>query len=763
MPEQSYAGPKHPAADCEGCPLYGERYVPDILPVEARVAFIGEAPGQMEAKERQPFVGPSGKLLHRAAEAAGIEGPYALMNTVSCKPPKNRTPTQNEIHRCGKRLDYNLEQLPNVETIITLGATSTRHITGIEKVTQARLGPPKQVGKYKVIPTFHPAACLRQGDNYPSFKADLAKVNAPPSTWEPPEWRLIDDGAEALSWLQMQLHIDPVLAAVDIECGIEKDSDFAHPERYQMLCVGIVINGEVVVIGEQALQSVDVQQAIGRFIRLHQIVCHNGKFDLTGLYPWAKELVVPYFDTMIASYVLDERPGTNSLEFNAIEFLGSPNWKDELDKYLGEDKNYADIPRDILYRYNAYDVWNTWLLKEYFEPKLTPEFRVLHDRLCRTSMMFAYTEMKGSALDFEYLRKLDKEMTEELAELERRTQEWVLNPRSPKQVKEAFEAMGYKLPDTKELTLEILLRGKVKEDCRRFVYAMLDYREKQKLHSTYVKGLLKREYEGRIHTSILVHGTTTGRASSRNPNIHNQPRGPLIRSAFIPDPGFVYIQGDYKTAELRVVGIESGDEWLTSVLADPNRDIHGEVADHFWGPGNWTKDQRVRAKAVVFGLSYGREAESIAREFGISTREAQKYIDDFFALIPGVVAWKEELLERVLRQGWDPTNHFGRQRRFHLITRDNRLDVEKQTFAFIPQSTANDITFEAATRLWERHHLDIRILVHDSILVQAKPDEAPEIAALMSKVMQETAAEIYSDKIPFFVDTEIGPNWGALV
>jgi uracil-DNA glycosylase family 4 len=762
MSTNAWTGSKHPAADCEGCPLYDERYVPNDLTPDARLAFVGEAPGQQEVKTKVPFSGPSGNLLHRAAKSVGINEPIAQLNVVGCRPPKNRTPSANEIHRCGKRLDYDLASMPQLETIVTLGNTATKKLTGLDKVSQARLGPPKEVGKYKIIPTFHPAACLRSGDMYPSMKRDLAKVNEAPSTWHAPDWKLLDDVVDTLDWLDDKIQYEGRLpAVVDIECGIEKDSDWAHPERYQMLCVGIVIQGEVVVISEEICANEQVQQMIAALIKKHKAICHNGKFDMAGLYPWTHELIVPFFDTMIASYVLDERPGTNSLEYNSVEFLGSPNWKAELDKYLGEDKNYAVIPRDVLYRYNAYDIWNTWQLYLYFDPLLTPEFRTLHDRLVRTSIMFAHCEMQGSRMDLEYLDKLDREMLVELEGLEEPLHEWVVNPRSPKQVKEAFEELGNKLEDTRELTLEIMLRGKVNDATERFVQHLLRYRERQKLHSTYVRGLKKRVYQGRIHTSFNVCGTTTGRTSSKNPNIQNQPRGPLIKSAFLADEGKVYVQVDIKTAELRVIAIESEDPWLLEVLADPERDIHGEVATQLYGPG-WTKDQRVRAKAYVFGLGYGREAPSIAREYNISVREAQKGIDGFFELIPGVVAWKENLIQRVMHEGWDPVNHFGRQRRFHLITRDNRMDVEKQTFAFIPQSTANDITFEAATRLWEEG-VDNRILVHDSILACAWPDEAEALAQHMAEVVTNTAAEIYSDRIPFFIDTEIGPNWGALV
>jgi DNA polymerase-1 len=618
---------------------------------------------------------------------------------------------------------------------------------------------------YKIIPTFHPAACLRSGDFYPSMARDLRKVHEAPSVWKAPNFIVLDEPEGATQWLHRKVVNYPSSPVVlDIEVGIEKDVDFEHPERYQFLCVGIVIEGEVVVIGEKALQSSFVQGALKQFIEYHKPICHNGKFDLAGLTALGIYGVL-YFDTMLASHISDERRGTNSLEYNSVEMLGSPSWKAELEQYLGENKNYADIPRDVLYRYNAYDDWNTWLLYQYYVEHLTPKERELHDWMCRVSMMFMHTEMAGSRIDPEYLIQLGEELKLEMAEYMEVTSQFVDNPRSWMQVQNALKELGHETKSTDELHLTMLMRDKrMKPTTKEFIQALLKYRGVQKLHSTYVEGLLKRAYNDRIHTTILLHGTTTGRASSRNPNIHNQPRGYRIRRAWIPDSDeFVYVQADYRTAELRVMGIEADCSYLIPVLSDPERDIHNEVSDVVYGPGNWRKEvERVRTKAVVFGTSYGREPQSIADEYGITVAAAAAIQDGFTDMMPDVIAWKAMLKERVFKQGWDPITHFGRTRHFHLITRENAADVERQLYAFFPQSTANEICYRAATRVWEKYGFDIRILVHDSILVQARPDEANDIGKVIADEMQLTAAEEYSDKIPFFVDVQIGTNWGEL-
>jgi DNA polymerase-1 len=317
------------------------------------------------------------------------------------------------------------------------------------------------------------------------------------------------------------------------------------------------------------------------------------------------------------------------------------------------------------------------------------------------------------------------------------------------------------VPDTQRETLEKVLE-KVAPDSEvaEFLRLLLQHKKEAKLYGTYVKGIRKRLIKGRVHTSFRLHGTTTGRLASRNPNMQNIPRDSTIRRQFVAADGRVFVSADFKAAELRVITTEAGDTYLRELLTDDTRDIHGEIATQLFGPG-WTKDQRVRAKAVVFGLGYGREAYSLSMEYGWPIRTAEKYMRDFFALIPEVVAWREDIKQRILHGGEDlvsPLN--GRRRRFWLITRENQKDVVKEGLAFIPQAVASDLTLESATRLRRDHGVDVRLLVHDNVMAEVREDEAEEVAALMVQVMEQVPKDIYTDYVPFPVDVSIGRSWG---
>jgi DNA polymerase-1 len=619
----------------------------------------------------------------------------------------------------------------------------------------------------RVIPTVHPAFCLRSSDAFPFFVADIGKINGTPKPWTPPQWAAIEDPEAAILALQ-ELQRKYTEIVVDIECKIEKDAAYDHPDQYAMLCIGFAYApGKAVVIGKGALADEHVREQLSTLFRdnTKRWIAHNSKFDTAALHGWSLGDNV-YFDTMLASYVLDERPGTNSLGYCAVEDLGAPDWKHAVDPYIGKDKDYSLIPRKILYQYNAYDCASTFDLKEFYTPKLEAEgLRPLHDFLTRASMGLKYAEMKGVGVDIDVLDDLSEEYTGKLAELESNLSRWIANPRSPKQVKEALQAQKIKVPDTTEDTLT-RLREKVapEGETDRFLELLLQHRKATKFYGTYVKGIRTRLRRGMVHTSFLVHGTTTGRLSSRNPNLQNVPRGPRIRRMFIPAPGYVFVQADYGQIELRVAAILSGDPYLCSVFSDTSRDLFDELGLQLYGPdalGPNRKELRIRTKAYIYGVGYGRSAYDIAREHRITEREAQTGIDTYFGLASRLNTWRHELINQILDDtSPDLQTVFGRKRRFWLITRDNQQDVIKQGLAFIPQSTASDINLLAATRLRLDYGLDVRILVHDSTMVECREEEAEAISPLMCRVMSETAAEIMGDQIPFIVESEIGKNWG---
>lgn len=769
MEESSVETRRHPLARCEDCGLNTKdsKFCPSDGPPTAEIVVVGEAPGFREAKEGRPFTGPSGRLLDLVLKHHGIDrGSVFVTNTCLCRPADNRTPTKSEIACCAPRLKQEV-QSRSPRAILALGNTAVSAIVGQKvSITSYRVGPAKTSPLYPgvdIIATVHPAFILRSADSFPMLVNDVGKLRPDIRiTFEPPKWVAYDEADKARAALvQLGGRYDTLV--VDIETGVEKDTAFEHSDRHQLLCVGFAYApGKGLIIGESACKDVDVRRIMGGLLEDKKVVCHNGKFDLAGLRAIGKGTL--HFDTMLSSYVLDERPGTHGLKYLAVELLGAPQYDLELQRYLSKGDSYAVIPRDVLYQYNAYDVACTWDLMEYYQKRFTESDFKLQSMLCRASDMLMLSEMEGIKVDQTHLDYLTDHYMDGLSDLERKLHTWVDNPRSPMQVKAALEAWGIRTSSTDEDHLHAI-QAAVKpshskyDDIQEFLRLLLEHRREQKLYGTYVKGIRKRLWKGRVYPTFLLHGSVTGRLACRNPNLQNVPRESSIRRMFVPEEGNVFVQADYAAVELRVIACLARDEALRTIFNE-GRDIHNEVALRFFGEG-FTKEQRVRAKAVVYGLSYGREAYSLAQEFGIPVTEAAKYLKTFFELIPEVSKWRDGIQHQILHDQEDLVTYFGRHRRFWLITEDNKKDVVKEGLAFLPQSTASDICLNAAIRLRDRG-IHIRIPVHDSLLAECPVDQAEEVARVMSEVMSETGRELFDDYCTWPVEVNTGNAWSEV-
>lgn len=801
---------RHPLAKCESCPLNvpETKFVPSLVRQNPDLVVVGEAPGAYEATYGAPFKGPSGKLLDQVLGHYGYKRErVTYTNVVSCRPENNSTPPAAAIAACRERLHHDISDVGTGD-LLALGGTATNATVETNRtISYVRVGPPKhptialrKLGFKRVVPSWHPAYCLRNADAFPTLTSDIGKLkDTIHGTWEPPTWISTDDPLEALGYIEtIRQATDRIV--VDIEVGIEKDTAYDHPNEYDLLCVGVAYGKrKAMVFGSGALEDGRVRTALRKLFADLKIIAHNGKFDLAGLYPIFGSITL-WADTMLANYCLDERPGQHGLKVLAVEKLGAPKYDDEIHQYVPKGGNYANIPRPILYKYNAYDVCVTWDLWELLEPRLNntentddwpydTEFKTLrdvHDHVVRGANQLLYLELNGVPIDKPYGQQLRIEFQSRLGVLEDALDSIIsngekktytdkkggsfeaytnmINPRSPKQLKEYYLSQKVALDTTNKEALEGVLdflpQG---SQAARFTRKLLEHRRQQKLFSTYVEGMRKRAYRGRIHTTYTLHGTTSGRLASRNPNLQNIVRDKAIRKQFtVSKPGNVFIQCDYKQAEGRVIATLARDEYLRDIFSNPNVDLFDELSDQLYGTGNWGKEERVRTKAFFYGLGYGREAASIAKEYDIPFREAQQRMNDFMDLIPATAAWQEAIKQRVL-SGADLVTPFGRRRRFYLITQQNKKDVFNEALSFLPQSTASDICLSALIDLRPRlrGHGFMRLTIHDALITECAEDKVEYVGGLMREVMLAKGRE-FTDYVPFEVDLSVGKHWGEL-
>ena len=747
----------HPLAQCEKCPLQKENsYVPSFGKDNASIVFVGETPGRTLLEE----TGPGGKLFDSVLHFHGLNRNEAFITSVcSCVPPSYGSAPTAAIKACLPRLLEELNDHP-YKYIVTLGSKASQTVLGTtEGISSLRAGPPRKGPLTKeslIIPTVHPSVCLRSTDMFPSLVADIGKiVEEPKSPWVPPEY-LVSDDILAVSYLE-EIRSKTGFLVIDIETGYNSEGQI-------LLSVGLgYAFNKVLVLGENACKNPEVRKALGDLLKDKKIIAHNGKFDLAGLEDMDHSDL--WFDTMLASYVLDERKGVHGLKYLASELLGAPKYDEEMKKFLDKDKGYLLAPRPLLYKYNAYDVSCTYSLWKHFEEKMNEEERDLHDYLCEASKCLMEIEKEGILVDLDYLDQLSEEYSEHLRVSEKALQGFTgiptFNPRSPAQVKDYLLSEGLLVESTDVQTLTELLESNRFPD---FCSLMLTQRREQKIYGTYIKGIRSRLLGRRVFPSFLLHGTVSGRLACRNPNMQNVPRESSIRKQFIAAPGNIFIQGDYSQAELRVVATLAQDEFLKEVFDDPSRDIFDEVGTTLYGEravGN--KVLRMRTKAYVYGIQYGREPASIASEYKISLSEARRGYNAYLAQIPQTAKWREGIKSKVL-SGEDLVTPFGRRRRTTLITRENRNDLVKEGLSFLPQSIASDICLRALISLQKilGGRGRIRLPVHDSILVECKEEYEAETSALIRTVMEESARTWFSSYIAFPIDLSRGKNWGEL-
>lgn len=768
---------KHPLAKCEECPYGNEGgFVPTLnLRPKSGIIVMGEAPGHYEAKHGIPFTGPSGDLLNQVLQHHDIpREDIMITNTVLCRPYQNEDPPKTAVDACSHRLRTEIEE-SGAHTIMAVGKVAAHNVIDTKaSMRKLRVGPPKPY-KFnpgiRVIPTWHPAYSLRSPDSFPDLVFDFGKIKGEnEKDWHEPVYRVFDDEYTASQALT-KLREDYDRIVVDIECGVEKDNSFEHPSEYDLLCVGIAYKkGHAVVIGEQALQSEKVRRLLTQLLDSTKIIAHNGKFDLAGLRNLAGKQSL-WFDTMLASNCLDERPGRHGLKVLSIERLGAPDYEAEIKQYVPKGGNYANIPRTVLYRYNAYDVVCTWDLYELFWPEMSDEDHQKLEFIVRGANTLIELELNGIGFDQEYNEKLNHEYLVKLDDIKQRMELLIgysINPNSVPQVVNYYSQHGYVLETTNADFLKVL-RDVISLETQQFTDLLLEHRRVAKLYGTYIKGLAKRvARDGKIYTNYLLHGTTSGRLASRQPNLQNVVREKKIRNQFVVETeDNVFIQLDYKQAEGRVITTLAQDEYLRDIFADPDRDLFAELCNDIFGIGKWDKENRVSMKSIFYGNAYGRGAASIAKELqlqgsSITQEETSLLMREFNALIPDVIKWQAKIKHQVL-SGQDLHTPYGRRRSFWLITETNKAEVLNEALSYLPQSIASDICLTALIELMPMlEGLAIpRLTIHDAIVVETHKDKAEEVIELMTKEMIKSAKQ-FTTYVPFAVDASIGQRWGEL-
>jgi DNA polymerase-1 len=460
-------------------------------------------------------------------------------------------------------------------------------------------------------------------------------------------------------------------------------------------------------------------------------------------------------DIMLYAFLLDADPSGCPLEEQA---------RRRLDLKLGAaPEQHADIALEI-YRALRPAVVERGFEKLYAEIEL-PLARVL-----------ARMERVGVRIDRGELGRLSELMERDIARLTAEVHTLAGKPfniSSPQQLgRILFEDLGLPAPFKYGKGKTISTAADVLEELagdHEIVRKVLEYRQLTKLKGTYVDALpaLIDAQTRRLHTSFNQTGAATGRLSSSNPNLQNIPirteLGREIRAAFVPRAGWKLIVADYSQIELRLLAHMSRDAVLVEAFRN-GEDIHTRTAAEVMGvpPLMVTPEARRNAKAVNFGIVYGISPFGLAAQLGITQREAQAYIESYFARYAGVRKFIDATIAEVRRTGVTRTL-LGRERPIPDINSRNpnaRGFAERTAVNSPLQGTAADLIKLAMVRIdreMERRGGQAAMLlqVHDELVFEAPADEATEVAALAKREMEQ----VYRLDVPLLVDVGIGDNW----
>ncbi|MDY0370920.1 MAG: DNA polymerase I [Sphaerochaetaceae bacterium] len=509
------------------------------------------------------------------------------------------------------------------------------------------------------------------------------------------------------------------------------------------------------------------------------IIGQNLKYDYKVLLRWGIPQANVTFDTMIAAWVLDAASGIYNLDYLAERYLDG--YKTIQFSSVVPDKKgqFSDVKLEDAVDYAAEDADITWRLYEVFSKSLqergmTKLFNTIEMPLVT---ILSKMELAGILLEEKKLAEFDTEVTSRLAIIEKKIFTEVgheFNINSPKQLQEVlFQERG--LPPGKKIktgfstaidTLEQLAHLDIVPNL------ILQNRGLVKLKNTYIDTLPKmiNPATGRVHTSYTQTGTATGRLSSHNPNLQNIPikndDGRRIRDAFVPSPGHIFLSADYAQIELVVLAHLADDPNLKKAFLE-GEDIHTHTASLIFGVhGDLVlSEQRRIAKTINFGVMYGMSAFRLSNELQIPRKEAQTFINNYFARFSKVSEFMERVREDAKRDGKVATL-LGRERAVPEITSRNgveRAGAERIVVNTVIQGSAADIMKLAMIKVVEAMRLQqlkskLLLQVHDELIFEVPKSEITQMQLLVKKEMESS----YPLSVPLRVSLEVGSSWGAM-
>ena len=483
------------------------------------------------------------------------------------------------------------------------------------------------------------------------------------------------------------------------------------------------------------------------------------------------------FDIAIAGYILNSNINKYTIEYLANEYINfdiaeylSNTEKTEAEQITLFDN--AEEPKEdktYIYAYTIYKLYNALTQKM----KETGSIDLFDKIEMPLTEVLASMQYEGIYIDKQELLDFGKELQEKIDILTQEIYELTgeeFNINSTKQLGEIlFEKL--KLTAKKKTktgySTDVDVLEKIKYE-HPVIEKILEYRQLQKLNSTYVEGLIPYIDEtGRIHSKFHQTVTTTGRISSTDPNLQNIPTrmelGRKLRKVFKPEQGRIFVDADYSQIELRVLAHISEDKNMIEAFCN-NEDIHAQAASKVFNIPleEVTKEERTKAKAVNFGIVYGISEFGLGEQLGVPRKKAKEYIEQYLDKYNGIKEFMTNIVEETKEKGYVETLYH--RRRYVPELKSNNYMVRQfggRVAMNTPiQGTAADIMKIAMINVYNKlkeNNLKSKLIVqvHDEILVETLESEKEQV----KQIVKEEMENVIKLKVPLLAEVEEGYNW----
>jgi len=797
-----------------------EAPVPGSGSLTPRYLFIGEAPGENEDIEGEPFIGVSGKYLKRKliTQLAGIKlRDCRFTNIIKCHPLDNRDPYASEIKACWPWLQSEIA-LIKPEVIFTVGRIATKQILG--KSLAESHGQVFEWNGYPVMPLYHPAGVNRAVNrkklevDYKNIRKKLAenltdgKLNRPANA----KTILVDSPARLTTLLEHLSKVDQF--ALDIETDEEewtrnkgkKKSEGGVPDPITNVLVGIAVAIEGSEEGESAtayyiptskhpdhkpnlepfgipnlqLYRGFICAVLQPHVERCRVYMHNAKFEMESLEKYGMEFKRP-FCTMVAAYL----SGEETLGLKDIIRRNYSVTMNELTEFINMQKQVvSEAPLSSVFPYGCADAEFTlkYGLRERKAIEERGQNRLFYDIMMSLLPWIVREELDGLEIDEDKRVELEPYWAGVLAEVEDEIRELAdnddFNIRSPEQVAEVlFDDLD--LPPTK-LTKSgkhfSTDKGSLEpmKKVHPIIEPLLLSKSYQTIKSTFVDGPPKKLHPEtmRLHAQVNQTGTDTTRFSYNDPNWQNLPvrtkESRRIREIIVPDSvGSVIVAIDQSQIELRYAAHLSQDVRMLAVFRE-NQSIHEETCrgvyklepdDEGWFEAY--KDSKNGNFATLFGATKYKLSET----FGSTIEVAEEFEKEHHRLYPEYWAWVKETKKKSKRLGYTETM-WGYRRYLPDLSSSNRVlrsHAERIAVNTPIQGSAQHHIQYAMTLIWkemQKRSMGARMIiqVHDELVFSVPEEEVGELVEMTSTILS-TAVDL---SIPTPVDVEVGQSWGEL-